>query len=73
MGDQKRRLDIHDMKIEALKDSHEKILKIQKEQAVLLAVLIKKGGITNDEIKEEATRLDAELKRREDDLKQGKI
>ncbi len=73
MGDQKRQMDILKMKMDALKDSYEQILKIQGEQAILMSVLIRKAEVTQDEITEETERLNANIKKRQKDLERSQV
>ena len=73
MGEAKRRFDYLDEKITALKESQEKIFKIQKEQAIIMSVLIKKMEVTQDDIKKETDELNAQLKENKRNLESSKI
>ena len=73
MGVAKRRFDYLDEKITALKESQEKIFKIQKEQAIIMSVLIKKMEVTQDDIKKETDELNAQLEENKRNLESSKI
>ena len=73
MGEAKRRFDYLDEKITALKESQEKIFKIQKEQAIIMSVLIKKMEVTQDDIKKETDELNAQLEENKRNLESSKI
>jgi hypothetical protein len=73
MGDQKRRMDILVEKIEALGVAYEALRAIQKNQVIIINVLMKKMEVTDDEIKQETERLNALVKERQRNIKSGKI
>ena len=64
MGEGKRMIEILKTQMQLLKDSHDQIFKIQRDQAILISVLITKGGITQNDIEKETTRLNAKLEER---------
>jgi hypothetical protein len=73
MGDQKRRMDILVEKIEALGVAYEALRAIQKNQVIIINVLMKKMEVTDDEIKQETEQLNALVKERQRNIKSGKI
>jgi hypothetical protein len=62
MGEAKRKLSNLGQELDGLYKLTEAVRDVQKQQAVILSVLMKKAGVTENELKEEQERLDAKFK-----------
>lgn len=63
MGDGKRRMDILNERMDNLEQIYEIIRNIQKEQAVIMNILIRKAEVTTNDIDKETARLITELEK----------